>query len=337
MKKKALITGINGQDGTYLSYFLIKKRYKVYGIEKKTKKKVNREKFIRQIKIIKTDITNFHSLKKIIQKINPNEIYNLAAVSSVGSSFEEPIKTLDVNCRGLLNILEIVKQFNKKIKIYQASSSEMYGNSENYRIDETAKFAPTSPYAISKVAAHYLIKFYREAYNMNCASGILFNHESVLRNENFVTKKIIKQLCEIKNNKRSVMYLGNIYSKRDWGYAPEYVEAMWKMLQLKKMKDFVIGTGKSYTIKQFVNLVCKFLKISPKWRGKGINEICINKKNNKTIIKINKKLYRPTDVNPIVGVSNKAKKYLKWKPKTFANELVEKMCSYELNEKNINS
>ena len=337
MKKKALITGINGQDGTYLADFLIRKNFKVFGIEKKTKNLNKRRKINKKIKLIKTDITNFDSLKNVITRINPNEIYNLAAISSVGSSFDNPIKTLDINCIGVLNILEIVKKINKKIRIYQASSSEMYGNSEKYKIDETVKFAPTSPYAISKVAAHYLIKFYRDAYNLKCASGILFNHESILRSENFVTKKIVKQIYEIKNNKRSFMYLGNIYSKRDWGYAPEYVEAMWKILQLKKMEDFVIGTGKSYTIKEFVNLVCKFFKITPKWKGKGINEICINKKNDKVIVKIDKKLYRPIDVNPIVGISKKAKKILKWKPKTYTNELVKEMCAHEINEKNINS
>ena len=330
-----------GQDGAYLADFLIKKKYNVIGIIKKKRKnnqdRLKKLKIKNKVKILIADITNFNSLKKLIIKIKPQEIYNLAAVSSVGSSFEKPINTFNTNCTGLLNILEVAKEFSNKIKIYQASSSEMYGNSNIYKINELAKFAPTSPYGISKVAAHYLVKFYRDAYNVKCASGILFNHESTLRGNDFVTKKIVSQLYEIKKKERMIMYLGNIYSKRDWGFAPEYVEAMWKILQLRKLDDFVIGTGKSYTIKYFVNLVCKYYKIPSEWRGKGINEVCVNKKTKKIIIKIDKNLYRPIDVNPIVGVSNKALKTLKWKPRTFINDLVSKMCRHEINEKDFNS
>ena len=330
-----------GQDGSYLAKFLLKKNYTVFGTyRKKSYDENNRLKKLKiknKVKLLNINIRNIIEVKKIVKKIKPNEIYNLAAVASVKSSFAKPIYTMNVNCISLLNILEAVKEFSKETKIYQASSSEMFGNSKRYKINEKTSFSPVSPYGISKVAAHYLIKFYRDAYKLKCSSGILFNHESNLRGENFVTKKIVKQLHEIKNNKRSVMYLGNIYSKRDWGYAPEYVEAMWKILQLKKLDDFVIGTGKSYTIKYFVNLVCKNLQISSEWKGKGVNEVCVNKKTKKIIIKINKKLYRPIDVKPIVGVSKKAMKYLKWKPKTFIKDLVYNMCSYEINEKNFNS
>jgi len=336
MKKKVLITGIMGQDGAYLADLLLKKNYIVYGIIKNYPNKKN-DRLIKlnirnKIHLIKTNIENFKSIKKIIKLIKPNEIYNLAAVSNVSSSFVNPINTVNTNCIGLLNILESVREISKKIKIYQASSSEMYGNSKEYKINEESNLAPTSPYGISKVASHYLIKFYRDAYKLKCSSGILFNHESPLRGENFVTKKIVKQLYEIKNNQRTVMYLGNIYSKKDWGYAPEYVEVMWKILQLNKFDNFVICTGKSYTIKNFIKLVCKNLNISTKWVGIGINERCIDIKKNKTIIKINKKLYRPLDVKPIIGNSNKAFKSLNWKPKIMLDELVKIMCENEKNK-----
>jgi len=285
MKKKAIITGIMGQDGSYLAKLLLKKNYTVFGTYRKSSyiknNRLEKLKIKKKVKLLNLNIRNIFEVKQTIKKIKPNEIYNLAAVASVKSSFAKPIYTMNVNCISLLNILESVKEFSKNTKIYQASSSEMFGNSKKYRINEKTSFSPVSPYGISKVAAHYLIKFYRDAYKIKCSSGILFNHESILRGKNFVTKKIVKQLHEIKNKKRSVMYLGNIYSKRDWGFAPEYVEAMWKILQLKKPEDFVIATGRSYTIKYFVNLACKYLKISSQWRGKGINEVCLNKKTKK--------------------------------------------------------
>ena len=330
MKKKALITGIMGQDGAYLAKFLLSKKYKVYGAYRRNSnyennrlRKLNIE---NKIELIDLEINEFASVNHVINKIKPDEIYNLAAMSFVASSFEQPLYTIHTNLFALLNILEVMKNSKKKISLYQASTSEMFGNETKKSIDENTNFDPASPYGISKVGSHYLIKLYRKAYNLNCCSGILFNNESPLRGEEFVTKKIIKQLSEILNNKRNIMYLGNIYSKRDWGFAPDYVEAMWKMLQLKKKDDFIIGTGKCYSIKEFINLTCKYLKINTKWVGKGLNEKCINLKNNKTIIKISKKFYRPLDVNHLKSNPLKAKKQLNWTAKTNLKTLIKKMC-----------
>jgi GDPmannose 4,6-dehydratase len=227
-----------------------------------------------------------------------------------------------------------MKDSKKKISLYQASTSEMFGNSTKKSIDENTNFDPASPYGISKVGSHYLVRLYRKAYNLDCCSGILFNHESPLRGEEFVTKKIIRQLCEILNNNRKIMYLGNIYAKRDWGYAPDYVEAMWKMLQIKKKDDFIIGTGKCYSIKEFINLTCKYLKISIKWTGKGLNEKCTNLDNNKVIIKISKKFYRPLDVNHLKSNPLKAKKILNWSAKTSLNTIIKKMCDDQISSIN---
>ena len=338
MKKKALITGILGQDGAYLAKFLLSKNYKVYGAYRRNSNYENnrlRKLGIEQkIELIDLEINEFNSVNYVINKIKPDEIYNLAAMSFVASSFTQPLYTSKTNFFSLINILEVLKSSKKRISLYQASTSEMFGNSTKGLINESTNFDPASPYAISKVAAHYLVKLYRKAYNLDCCSGILFNHESPLRGEEFVTKKITRQLCEILKNKRSIMYLGNIYAKRDWGFAPDYVEAMWKMLQLKTKDDFVIGTGLSYSIKKFINLTCKYLKIKIKWTGKGINEKCVNLNNNKVIIKISKKYYRPLDVDHLQSNPIKAKKILNWSSKTSLTSIIKKMCDYQISSLN---
>jgi len=330
MKKKALITGIMGQDGAYLAKFLLSKDYKVYGAYRRNSNYENNRlrklKIENQIELIDLEINEFNSVNYVINKINPDEIYNLAAMSFVASSFKQPLYTINTNFIAVINILEVIKNSKKKISFYQASTSEMFGNSTKKAIDENTNYDPASPYGISKVSSHYLVKFYRKAYNLNCCSGILFNHESPLRGEEFVTKKIVNQLCEISNNERKIMYLGNIYAKRDWGYAPEYVIAMWKMLQLKKKDDFVIGSEKSYSIKEFINLTCKYLKLKVKWVGKGKKEKCINISNNKIIIKISKKFYRPLDINHLRSNPAKAKKILKWSSKTNIKKIIKEMC-----------
>jgi len=279
-----------------------------------------------QIELIDLEINEFNSVNHVINKINPDEIYNLAAMSFVASSFNQPLYTINTNFIAVINILEVIKNSKKKISFYQASTSEMFGNSTKKAINENTKYDPASPYGISKVASHYLVKFYRKAYNLDCCSGILFNHESPLRGEEFVTKKIVNQLCEISNNERKIMYLGNIYAKRDWGFAPDYVIAMWKMLQLKKKDDFVIGSGKSYSIKEFINLTCEYLKLKVKWIGNGKEEKCINISNNKIIIKISKKFYRPLDVNHLKSNPSNAKKILKWSSKTNIKKIIKEMC-----------
>lgn len=334
MKKKALITGIMGQDGAYLAKLLLSKNYKVFGTYRSNSKHANNRlkklNIESNVKLIKLEINKFNTVKKTINDIKPDEIYNLAAMSFVATSFDHPIYTSKTNFISLINILEVLRKSKKKISLYQASSSEMFGNSTYGLIHENSDFDPTSPYGISKVASHYLIKFYRKAYNLQCCSGILFNHESPLRGEEFVTKKIIRELCEILNGKRKFMILGNIYTKRDWGYAPDYVEAMWKMLQLKNKDDFVIGTGRTHSIKKFINLACKYLEIKIKWIGKGLNERCVNLDNNKIIIKISKKYYRPIDINHLRSKSLKAKKILKWSSKTDLYTIIKEMCDYNL-------
>ena len=338
MKKKALITGILRQDGAYLAKFLLSKNYKVYGAYRRNSNYENnrlRKLGIEQkIELIDLEINEFNSVNYVINKIKPDEIYNLAAMSFVASSFTQPLYTSKTNFFSLINILEVLKSSKKRISLYQASTSEMFGNSTKGLINESTNFDPASPYAISKVAAHYLVKLYRKAYHLDCCSGILFNHESPLRGEEFVTKKITRQLCEILKNKRSIMYLGNIYAKRDWGFAPDYVEAMWKMLQLKTKDDFVIGTGSSYSIKNFINLTCKYLKIKIKWTGKGINEKCVNLNNNKVIIKISKKYYRPLDVNHLQSNPIKAKKILNWSSKTSLTSIIKEMCDDQISSLN---
>jgi GDPmannose 4,6-dehydratase len=338
MKKKALITGIMGQDGAYLAKFLLSKNYTVYGVYRRNSnfennrlRKLNIE---NKIELIDMEITEYNSVEYVLNKIKPDEIYNLAAMSFVASSFNQPIYTMNTNCIGLLNLLETIRKYNFKTSVYQASTSEMFGNSTNNSINEKTPFDPASPYGISKVAAHYIIKFYRKAYKINCCSGILFNHESPLRGEEFVTKKIVKQLCEIILGKRQVIYLGNIYAKRDWGNAEDYVVAMWKMLNQKIKTDYVIGTGQSYSIKDFVNKTCEYLGLEIKWSGKGLNEKCINKKSRKPIIKISKKFYRPLDVNSLKSNPTKAKKNLKWESKTNLDMLIKKMCDDQLENNN---
>jgi len=338
MRKKALITGILGQDGAYLARFLLSKNYKVYGAYRRNSNYENNR--LRKlgiegkIELIDLEINEFNSVDYVINKIKPDEIYNLAAMSFVASSFTQPLYTTNTNFFSLINILEVLKNSKKKISLYQASTSEMFGNSTKSLINENTNFDPASPYGVSKVAAHYIVRLYRKAYNLDCCSGILFNHESPLRGEEFVTKKITRQLCEIIKNKRNVMYLGNIYAKRDWGFAPDYVEAMWKMLQLKKKEDFVIGTGSSYSIKDFINYTCKYLKLKIKWSGKGINEKCVDIKKNKVIIKISKKHYRPLDVNHLQSNPTKAKKILKWKSKTSLKMLIKIMCDDQISSMN---
>ncbi len=339
MKKKAIIYGVTGQDGSYLSEFLIKKNYEVHGVKRRSssinttridhlyqdphEKKKN---FILHY----GDICDSISVKNLISKINPDEIYNLAAQSHVGVSFQIPEYTANVDALGTLRILEAIRSLksNKRIKFYQAGTSEMFGKTGGGFQNEKTKFYPRSPYAASKIYAHWITINYRESYNIFACNGILFNHESPVRGETFVTKKIVSGLCKIKKKKLKTLYLGNIYSKRDWGHAKDYVEAMWKMLQQKKPDDFVIATGKQYTVKQFINLVCKEIKIKIKWVGKGLNEKAIDINGN-AIIKIDKNYFRPTEVDTLLGDASKARKILDWKPKINIHDLIKDMVENE--------
>ena len=266
---------------------------------------------------------------RIFKKYKIDEVYNLAAQSFVGTSFNSPITTSNITAIGALRLLEVIRTTNPKIKFYQASSSEMFGNLNNSVQNEKTSFDPKSPYGISKLFAHNCTKNYRDSYNLFAVSGILFNHESPLRGEEFVTRKITLGLTRIITRKQKYIELGNLYAKRDWGYAKDYVECMWKMLQKKKAEDFVIATGKSYTIKDFINVCSKILNIKTKWIGKGLNEKLIDLNSGNIIVKINKKYFRPAEVNLLRGDYKKAKKKLKWKPKTNLFQLAKIMLEEE--------
>src|SRR5210317_1612610 len=324
-KKTAIITGISGQDGAYLADFLIKKNYKVIGVERRSARSNNwrLEKLgiANKVTIEDLDIKEFHNINRLFDKYNIDEVCNLAAQSFVKSSFDNPIETTNVNALAVLNFLEIIRNKFKKIKFYQASTSEMFGQHGKKKQDEKTIFHPRSPYATSKVFSHYTVQNYREAYKIFAVSGILFNHESPLRGEEFITRKISLGLARIINGKQKLLILGNIYAKRDWGYAEDYVEAMWKMLQTKKPQDFVIATGKTYSVKDFINKCIKILNLKAKWVGNGIKEKLIDLNTNKPLIIIDKNFFRPTEVNILKGNYSKAKKILKWEPKTGINEL----------------
>ena len=341
MKKKiALIFGVTGQDGAYLSKFLLKKNYKVFGVKRRSSI-INTQRIDDIYKDINLksdftlsygDLTDSSSILKLIKKIKPNEIYNLAAQSHVQVSFEVPEYSADVNGLGTLRILEAIKNLNleKKIKFYQAGTSEMFGRTKEKFQSEKTSFYPASPYGVSKTFAHWITINYREAYKIYACNGILFNHESPIRGETFVTKKIIQGLMRIKNGNQNKLFLGNLYSKRDWGHARDYVEAMWKMMQQKKPDDYVISTGKTITIKDFVNKVVKKIGFKIKWLGKGIGEKAINVENNKIIIECRKRYVRPVEVDYLKGNAQKAKKILKWFPKTSIDELIDEMIQHEL-------
>ena len=341
MKKKiALIFGVTGQDGSYLSQFLLKKGYEVHGIKRRSSSfntaridhiyqdpHKGKPKFLLHY----GDVTDAISVSGLIKKIKPDEIYNLAAQSHVAVSFEVPEYTANADAVGVLRILEAIKfhGFENKTKFYQAGTSEMFGKVQEIPQTEKTPFYPRSPYAVAKVYAHWITINYREAYGIFACNGILFNHESPVRGETFVTKKIVNGLCKIHNGLQEKLYLGNIQSKRDWGHARDYVEAMWKMLQKKKPTDYVIATGKQYSVKEFVNLVLKELKIKFYWKGEGINSKCYDEKGN-CIIECHKNYFRPLEVDTLLGDSTKARKELKWKPKTNINNLVKEMVDAEL-------
>ena len=340
--KKALITGITGQDGYYLTKLLLKKGYQVHGIKRRTSL-INTQRIDeffndknlhdKRFTLYHGDMTDSSSLISILNKVKPNEIYNLAAQSHVQVSFEIPEYTANSDAIGVLRLLEAVRSANLigKTKIYQASTSELYGKVREMPQNEKTPFYPRSPYAIAKQYAYWIVVNYREAYNFFACNGILFNHESPFRGETFVTRKITIGLSRIKLGLQKDLVLGNLNAKRDWGHAEDYAEAMWKMMQQKKPDDFVIATGKQYSVRDFVNISAKNLGINIKWIGKGINEKGVDKKTGKIIVKVGKKYFRPTEVDSLLGNSNKAKKILKWKPKITIKQLAKEMVQNDLN------
>jgi len=336
--KKALITGITGQDGAYLAEFLLDKGYEVHGIKRRSSlfntdridhlyqdpHTKNRRFFLHH-----GDLTDSSSLIRIIQEVRPDEIYNLAAQSHVAVSFEEPEYTANSDAIGALRILEAIKMLKLDAKYYQASTSELFGLVQEVPQKETTPFYPRSPYAVAKLYAYWITVNYREAYGIYACNGILFNHESPIRGETFVTRKITRALCRIKLEMQDTLYLGNIDAKRDWGHAKDYVEMQWLMLQQDTPEDYVIATGQQYSVRQFIELAAKELSMDILWKGNGVNEVGVWK--DKEVIKIDSRYYRPTEVDSLLGDASKAKEKLKWSPKISFEELVKEMVQYDLN------
>ena len=332
--KTALVTGITGQDGSYLAELLLGKGYKVIGVKRRTSLiSTDRVDHIYENPNMQLVYGNLHdttSAFRLVKEFQPDEIYNLAAQSHVAVSFEVPEYTANADAIGVLRILEAIKfhKLEKKTKLYQAGTSEMFGKVKEIPQNEKTPFYPRSPYGVAKVYAHWITVNYREAYKIFACNGILFNHESPRRGGTFVTKKIVNGLCKIKLGKQKKLYLGNLYAKRDWGHAKDFVEAMWKMLQKKSPEDYVLATGKQYSVKQFVNFVLGELKLKYKWKGKNKNEKCYS--NGKCIIETDMAYFRPLEVDSLLGDSKKARKELNWKPITNIKKLVREMISEEL-------
>lgn len=313
-KKTALITGCLGQDGSYLAEFLLLKGYRVYGMYRRTSIPNPMIEIIpKEVVLIEGDMTDQNSIEQIIQDIKPSELYNLAAQSNVGSSFKIPEYTFDVNAIGVLRVLEAVRKYSPKTKVYQASTSELFGKAMDVPQSECTPFNPVSPYGIAKLAAHYMVKNYRDAYGIFACAGIMFNHESPRRGESFVTRKIAKAVAEIKRGERKKLELGNISAMRDWGYSKEYVEAMWLMLQQKKPKDYVIATGETHSVQEFVEAA--FESVGLNWTD---------------YVRFNRGLMRPHDVDILMGDATMANEELGWYPRVKFYDLVKIMVEAEL-------
>ena len=330
--KIALITGITGQDGSYLAELLLEKGYEVHGIVRRSSL-INTHRIdhiYKQIKLHYGDLTDATNLISVIQKVQPDEIYNLGAQSHVKVSFEIPEYTGQVDGLGTLRILEAVRLLGmeKKTRIYQASTSELYGEVQEVPQTETTPFYPRSPYGVAKLYGYWIIKNYREAYNLHASSGILFNHESPRRGETFVTRKITRGLSQISVGLQDILYLGNLDAKRDWGHAKDFVEAMWLMLQQDEPDDYVIATGKQYSVREFVERAAPFFGLNIVWKGDGLDEEGVDKITGRSIIKVSEKYFRPTEVESLLGDPSKAKEKLGWEATTTFDQLVEDMCIY---------
>jgi GDPmannose 4,6-dehydratase len=338
--KVALITGITGQDGAYLAEFLLNKGYIVHGIKRRTSlfntdriDHLYRDRHEKDVRFFlhHGDMTDSSSLIRIIQQVQPGEIYNLAAQSHVAVSFEEPEYTANSDALGVLRILEAIRilGLEKKTRFYQASTSELYGLVQEIPQKETTPFYPRSPYAVAKLYGYWIVVNYREAYGIYACNGILFNHESPIRGETFVTRKITRALARIKLGLQDCLYLGNMDAKRDWGHAKDYVEMQWLMLQQEKPEDFVIATGVQYSVRDFVNAAAKELGMQIRWEGQGVDEKGYDS-NNKVIVAVDPRYFRPTEVETLLGDPSKAKQKLGWTPKISFNELVAEMVREDL-------
>jgi GDPmannose 4,6-dehydratase len=343
-KKKALITGITGQDGSYLAELLLEKGYEVHGIIRRsssfntgridhlyTDPHTNGIRFF----LHHGDLSDSSNISRLLQEIKPDEIYNLGAQSHVRVSFDTPEYTADVDGIGTLRILDAIRDSKIKTRFYQASSSELYGKVQEIPQKETTPFYPRSPYGVAKLYAYWITVNYRESYNIFACNGILFNHESPRRGETFVTRKITRGLARIASGKHECIYLGNLDAKRDWGYAKDYVEGMWMMLQQKQPDDFVLATGETHSVREFIEECMKLLKIDFAWKGQGLKEIGYDKKTKKVLIKIDPRYFRPAEVDLLLGDPSKARKILKWKPKTTFKQLVKIMLEEDMKAENV--
>ena len=332
---KALITGITGQDGAYLAKHLLDLGYQVFGAARRNSNYNTQRLQIlgieKDIRIREFELLEESNIRKVLEDVQPDEIYNLGAQSFVGASFETPMYTAEVTGLGVLRVLDAIRTIAPNSKFYQASSSEMFGKVLETPQNEETPFYPRSPYGVAKVYAHFITKNYRESYNIFGSCGILFNHESPLRGNEFVTKKIVKAIARIKKGKQEELILGNLDSKRDWGFAGDYVEAMHLMLQAKNADDYVISTGETHSVREFVELSLNVAGIDFEWEGEGVNTTAVSKETGKNIVICSKEFYRPAEVDLLLGDYSKAKKELGWKPKTTFNSLVQLMMEYEMN------
>ncbi len=337
MTKTAFITGITGQDGAFLSDLLLSKGYKVVGGFRRMSSpnfwRLDELGITSRIRIVETDLTDTSNLARIIADVRPDEIYNLAAQSFVGHSFNSPILTGNVTALGVTHLLEAIRMVDPAIKFYQASTSELFGKAEEHPQTETTPFYPRSPYAIAKLYGHWMTINYRESYNLFATTGILFNHESPLRGVEFVTRKITDAVARIHHRKLDHFEIGNIDVKRDWGYAKDFVEGMWKIMQTDKADNFILATNESHSVREWIEICFQFINRQITWEGSGVDELGRDAKNGKVLIKINPGLYRPAEVYSVIGDYSKAKSILGWEPKVRFNELAEMMLRFDI-EKN---
>lgn len=330
--KKALITGITGQDGSYLAELLLEKGYEVYGIwrRKSTVDYGNAKHLKDKVKLIYADLTDLASLMDAVRESNPDEVYNLAAQSFVATSWDTPVGTAEIDAIGVLNMLEAIRKVKPDARFYQASTSEMFGKVQEIPQKETTPFYPRSPYGVAKLYGHWITKNYRESYDMFACSGILFNHESERRGEEFVTRKITMAVAKIKMGMQDVLELGNLDAKRDWGHSKDYVEAMWLMLQQDTPDDYVISTGETHPVREFVTLSFKAAGMDVEWHGAGSEEYATLKGTEKIVVKVNPKFYRPAEVELLIGDCSKAEKVLGWKRKISYEDLINGMVKNDL-------
>ena len=334
--KTAIITGITGQDGAYLAELLLKKGYKVYGTYRRTSS-VN---FWRieelavakhpNLHLVEYDLTDLSASIRLLKTTEPSEIYNLAAQSFVGVSFKQPITTAEITGIGAVNLLEAIRIVNPSIRFYQASTSEMFGKVQAVPQSESTPFYPRSPYGVAKLYAHWMTINYRESYNIFASSGILFNHESPLRGREFVTRKITDSIAKIRLGKLDVLELGNMDAKRDWGYAKEYVDGMWRMLQAEKADTYVLATSRTATVRDFVSMAARAAGYELVWEGAAEQEVAVDKKTGTTLVRVNPKFYRPAEVELLIGNAEKAKRELGWEPKTTLEQLCDMMVAADI-------